>query len=394
MPAELRGHARPQPPVRSGSSSQAQSHSSRRGRSRCSRGGSSPQRRSSAASGCAYRRSRRRRDAAVSTKGGCEPSVGAHHGDRRERRESRGWAVTLAQASLRSGGPKVLLTTTAILTVAISWCSCTPCSRCGTLRAYYGDPVGGIDFTSDEAPDYHDFAYVAFTIGMTFQVSDTDLTTAVMRRWRCATRCSRTCSGGHPLATTINVTAQFHPLTRPGNSSQREERRRGPSRFDCRHSMGRPRMSPALALSVRAVATIAPVGQERPAAGLPRAVVQPGSRRARCSLGHLVRNRRERPPDCGAGSTSARVRCTARRRSRHERTDIGNGLGECAPLLGGPHTPAGRTSTKQGCCRPKAATKESGTKPAVNLVGSTRPGHRAVGGSAGCTIGFRPSPAP
>jgi uncharacterized membrane protein len=27
-----------------------------------------------------------------------------------------------------------------------------------------------------EAPDYHDFAYLALTIGMTFQVSDTDLT--------------------------------------------------------------------------------------------------------------------------------------------------------------------------------------------------------------------------
>ena len=31
-------------------------------------------------------------------------------------------------------------------------------------------------------PDYHDFAYVAFTVGMTFQVSDTNLTTKAMRR--------------------------------------------------------------------------------------------------------------------------------------------------------------------------------------------------------------------
>ena len=43
-------------------------------------------------------------------------------------------------------------------------------------------PVGGIDFKSDEAPDYLDFAYVAFTVGMTFQVSDTDVQARRIRR--------------------------------------------------------------------------------------------------------------------------------------------------------------------------------------------------------------------
>ena len=36
---------------------------------------------------------------------------------------------------------------------------------------YYADPVGGIDFHADDLPDYRDLAYVALTIGMTFQVS-------------------------------------------------------------------------------------------------------------------------------------------------------------------------------------------------------------------------------
>jgi uncharacterized membrane protein len=35
---------------------------------------------------------------------------------------------------------------------------------------------------NEAAPDYADFAYLAFTIGMTFQVSDTDLTSKAMRR--------------------------------------------------------------------------------------------------------------------------------------------------------------------------------------------------------------------
>ena len=42
-------------------------------------------------------------------------------------------------------------------------------------RLYYGEPVGGIDFTQEPDPTYRDFAYVGFTVGMTFQVSDTDI---------------------------------------------------------------------------------------------------------------------------------------------------------------------------------------------------------------------------
>jgi uncharacterized membrane protein len=42
-------------------------------------------------------------------------------------------------------------------------------------RPYYAPPVAGIGFQDDELPVYADFGYVAFTIGMTFQVSDTDL---------------------------------------------------------------------------------------------------------------------------------------------------------------------------------------------------------------------------
>ena len=44
-------------------------------------------------------------------------------------------------------------------------------------RLYYTDEDGGIDFNCDEPPVWIDFAYLAFTIGMTFQVSDTDLQT-------------------------------------------------------------------------------------------------------------------------------------------------------------------------------------------------------------------------
>jgi uncharacterized membrane protein len=48
-------------------------------------------------------------------------------------------------------------------------------------RLYYSPPEGGIDFHG-EAPDYGDFAYLAITIGMCFQVSDTDLAGKRVRR--------------------------------------------------------------------------------------------------------------------------------------------------------------------------------------------------------------------
>jgi len=39
-----------------------------------------------------------------------------------------------------------------------------------------------LGFNEDEPPDYVDFAYLSLTIGMTFQVSDTDLQAKAIRR--------------------------------------------------------------------------------------------------------------------------------------------------------------------------------------------------------------------
>jgi uncharacterized membrane protein len=53
-----------------------------------------------------------------------------------------------------------------------------------TLRygeLYYARTRGGIDFYDTTYPSYKDFAYVAFTIGMTFQVSDTALESQEIR---------------------------------------------------------------------------------------------------------------------------------------------------------------------------------------------------------------------
>ncbi len=45
-----------------------------------------------------------------------------------------------------------------------------------------GQDVGGIDFPGTNEPDYWDFTYFAFTLGMTFQTSDTDITNRHIRK--------------------------------------------------------------------------------------------------------------------------------------------------------------------------------------------------------------------
>lgn len=51
----------------------------------------------------------------------------------------------------------------------------------GTLGT--GSKIGGIDFPTDEEPDYLDFAYFSFVIGMTFQVSDITISSRRIRRF-------------------------------------------------------------------------------------------------------------------------------------------------------------------------------------------------------------------
>ena len=73
---------------------------------------------------------------------------------------------------------------------------------------YYTPPIGGIDFKMGaEEPGYVDFAYTAFTIGMTFQVSDTDITSREMRRQVLRHALVSFLFGAVILATTVNVIA-------------------------------------------------------------------------------------------------------------------------------------------------------------------------------------------
>jgi uncharacterized membrane protein len=85
--------------------------------------------------------------------------------------------LTVLSAGRHHGTDKVLLILLATSVVALSWAlvHTVYALRYGDL--YYATPTGGIDFNDSGEPDYRDFAYLALTIGMTYQVSDTNLTT-------------------------------------------------------------------------------------------------------------------------------------------------------------------------------------------------------------------------
>jgi uncharacterized membrane protein len=72
---------------------------------------------------------------------------------------------------------------------------------------YYQDPPGGIDFDQQEPPSYRDFAYVALTIGMTFQVSDTSLQNSRIRGAALRQGLLAYFFGAIILATAINLVA-------------------------------------------------------------------------------------------------------------------------------------------------------------------------------------------
>jgi uncharacterized membrane protein len=89
---------------------------------------------------------------------------------------------TLVEAGHKQGAEKDLLIALTIGGVTLAWATVHTIFALRYAHLYYRSPVGGIDFHDDDQPDYRDLAYVALTIGMTFQVSDTDLQSKAIRR--------------------------------------------------------------------------------------------------------------------------------------------------------------------------------------------------------------------
>ncbi|MDM3977342.1 DUF1345 domain-containing protein [Mycobacterium marseillense] len=88
---------------------------------------------------------------------------------------SLGGVGYVVAAASRSGPGALEAAVVGILTVAASWFAVHTLFTVHYARLYYSGEPGGIDFHDPERPRFRDFAYVAFTVGMTYQVSDTEI---------------------------------------------------------------------------------------------------------------------------------------------------------------------------------------------------------------------------
>ena len=119
-----------------------------------------------------------------------------------------GVGLSLLEASSRPGLERAIITTVAAITVILSWATVHTVFTLRYARLYYA-AGGGIDFHEDRPPAYGDFAYLAFTIGMTYQVSDTTTASRTIRRTVLYHAYMSYIFGTVVVAMTINVVASL-----------------------------------------------------------------------------------------------------------------------------------------------------------------------------------------
>jgi uncharacterized membrane protein len=117
--------------------------------------------------------------------------------------------VVLVSAAHAKGGAQDLRIAFGVVSVAVSWAVVHTVFTLRYAALYYTGPDGGIDFNQAAPPDYGDFAYLAFTIGMTFQVSDTDIGSSAIRRTALRHGLLSYLFGAGVLATAINLVASL-----------------------------------------------------------------------------------------------------------------------------------------------------------------------------------------
>jgi uncharacterized membrane protein len=116
-------------------------------------------------------------------------------------------SVVLVNAHNAHGATRFGLACLGLLTVALSWFTVHTIFMLRYALLYYTEPQGGIDFGATGQPTYRDFAYLALTLGMTFQVSDTPLLTTAMRATALRHALLSYLFGAIILAVAINIIA-------------------------------------------------------------------------------------------------------------------------------------------------------------------------------------------
>ena len=98
----------------------------------------------------------------------------------------------------------------AAITILLSWAFTHTIFAIHYAHEYYSEKAhkgGGLNFPGDEPPDYWDFVYFSFVVGMTSQVSDVAVTSRALRRLVAAHGAVSFIFNATLLALTVNIAA-------------------------------------------------------------------------------------------------------------------------------------------------------------------------------------------
>ncbi|MET8331489.1 DUF1345 domain-containing protein, partial [Streptomyces sp. NPDC005181] len=108
---------------------------------------------------------------------------------------------------LGSSGDSHAAAATALAGVFMAWAALHLMYATRYAYLYYLTSEGGIDFNSSNPPAYGDFLYFSYNLGMTYQVSDTDVSSSTIRAVVLRHALLSYVFGASILATTINLVA-------------------------------------------------------------------------------------------------------------------------------------------------------------------------------------------
>jgi uncharacterized membrane protein len=98
---------------------------------------------------------------------------------------SLGAVVAFLGGAKEAGDLKGVYFAFAVCTIVLSWVTIHTVFALHYVHEFYRDgrdrQVGGLIFPGDEHPDHWDFMYFSFVVGMTFQVSDVQVTSKTLR---------------------------------------------------------------------------------------------------------------------------------------------------------------------------------------------------------------------
>lgn len=95
---------------------------------------------------------------------------------------SLGGVAYLLAAGTAKGPDATIAAVIGFLSVIASWLVVQAVYTLRYAILFYTEPIGGIDFNHEERPAFSDFAYLAFTIAVTYGITDTAVKDRIIRR--------------------------------------------------------------------------------------------------------------------------------------------------------------------------------------------------------------------